>query len=530
MPNGKLTVEEFLGDSEVKIVEPKGMTFEEFSGGENIKTIEPETEEEKLSFVQRVGEDLQKRTKMAEEISAATLSGEQSWAEGILQIAGKVGVGGLFDLVGEGIVSAFRATPDFIEKPIRNAGTALLETKIGKAGLEAIGKGVEIYNDWKSENPRAARNLEAVVDIGLLLAPIKPKTPARPTAIGRAGERLIVSGEEAAKARKISSIEELVRPKPTTAVREAEVARTTEVGKILKRKEIKPSISEKAIADEVAKIPEISTSKTLQGNYNAIAEANAKLAKQLEADIVKNDFIYPKKQLVSALNEAKVRLGENPLIVGDAEKVAEKLLTKFEQIIAENEGKGSGILKARKEFDAWVKSQKGTNIFDPKNENALSIALREIRQTANNFLDANAKNVAVKESLKRQSNLFRAMENITPKAADEASNAVLRAWQRVAQVLSVKSGIVQSLALVAGLGGLGAAAVFAPFVRNLLFGLGAVYLTRRIVLAPKTRKFLGSLLKAADSAIIKTKDANIIAELRADRALILEILESASED
>ena len=535
MPPLRQTVEEFLNESKIvnspniKVIEPSNVSLESFTGEGDIKLIEPETEEEKLSFAQRFGDDLRKRASIAEEITDAVSSGEQSFAEGILQIAGKVGVGGVFDLIGEGIVSGFRALPDFVEKPIRNAATSFLETEVGKSGLNAVQSGSEVYKEWKSNNPRAARNLESIVDIGLLLFPVKAKAPAKPTIAGKLGEGAIVSGEEARALSKEKFIKDLISPQKTTAVRESEVARTIETGGLLKQKEVLPSISEKGIAEEVSKITEISQSKTLQGNFNIINKNVSELAKKLESDIKAKDFVYPRQRLLAELDGAKVRLSENPLIVGDAERVAEKLLEGFKRFINEEPGKGSGILSARKKFDNWIKQQKGTNVFDPKNENALTTAIREVRQTANKFLIENAKNVDVEESLLRQTRLFRALDNLTPKAANEASNAVLRAWQRMSQVLSVKSGIVQSMALLAGVGGLGAAAVFAPFVRNLLFSLGLIYGARQVVLSPQTRIFLGKLLQGIDVAIRKTKDADLINQLRADRAMVLEILDLSSE-
>ena len=88
----------------------------------------PQTEPEKLGFAQRFGKDLEKRTQMAENISDAVSSGEQNYAEGVLQVAGKVGVGGVFDLLGEAIISGARGlsaiTPDIIENPIKDLTTS----------------------------------------------------------------------------------------------------------------------------------------------------------------------------------------------------------------------------------------------------------------------------------------------------------------------------------------------------------------------------------------------------------------------
>jgi len=507
---------------------PESVSFDSFSAGGKVSRAPRETQVDKLSFTQRFGADLEKRRALAGEISDAVSSGEQTFAEGALQIAGKVGVGGTFDFINQGLVSAFRALPDFIEEPIRSASSSFLETDTAQAGLEKLGEGIEVYSQWKARNPRSARNLESVVNIGLLAAPVKKKAPSKPTPLVRATGALEEGAEAQIQASRLSFIDDLVRPEQTKLVREAQVPRTTEAG-ALRTKKVTPTLSERAIAQEVGKVKGLSGSKTLQGNFNVIDNANKQLAKKLKSDIQKNDFVYPKRELLSELDSATTRLAENPLIVGDAEQTAGKLVAKFRQFITEQDGKGSGILQARKDFDNWVERQKGTNIFDPKNENALSTAIREVRQTANDFLDRGAKDVGVKESLARQSNLFRALDNIKPKAAKEANNAVVRAWQNVARILPLRGEFNQTLAIAFGIGGLGAAAKFAPFFTKLVVASLFLYGAGRVIMGPGTKKALAKLLEGVDKAIRTTKDANIASQLRADKALLLEILQTAEE-
>lgn len=524
-------LEEFLG------TQKNVVSMDDFLGGGNFKVVKPESEPEKLNFAQRFGENLKKRADMAKEISQATLSGEQSWAEGILQVAGKVGVGGVLDFIGEAVISAGRGlgaiTPDAIEEPIKEkakaAGLFFLNTPVGQLGLEALQGGIEQWEEFREESPRAARNIEALVDIGILFAPVKKKPKAAPTKIGALGEKAIVSGKKKAAQIQAQFIDDLVRPQQTKRVRIAQTARTTEEG-LLRTKVIAPSASERAIAREVSKVSGISSRKTLQGNLNSIHTKVASLGDDLEKSLVKNDVFFPRKEVSAALKVSKQRLAQNPTIVGDAEKTAQKMIEQFQRMFNKNKSSASGLLKTRKQFDNWIKSQKGAKAFNPNTDNALSVALKEVRNTTNNFIERKATNVAVKESLRRQTMLYRALDNIAPKAADEASSVVLRAWQNVSRVLNVKSSLVQTLALLAGLGGLGAAAVFAPFVRNFILGGFLLYGAKKVIMSSSTRKFLGQLLKTVDVAIRRTKDANLIRELRADRVLILEILKSAKED
>ena len=142
--------------------------------------------EEKKSFAQRFGEDLHARGELFETIIEEELVRDNDLLSSYLQVIGKVGAGIVLDFLGEAIVSAGRGlsaiTPDFIEDPAKRsaakAGVLLLNTEIGKKGLEAARSGIEDYQAFAKEHPSAARNIEAVVNIALLAIPVKPSLVA----------------------------------------------------------------------------------------------------------------------------------------------------------------------------------------------------------------------------------------------------------------------------------------------------------------------------------------------------------------
>lgn len=539
-----VTQAEFFSEDEISQqpadappVQAINLTPEEFFDGDEVQIHKPEDEGEKLNFAQRFGQDIEKRMAVDNEIMDAFDQGEIGTAEALLQTIGKTGFGSVLDFLGEAVVSAGRGlsaiTPDVIEKPLiegaTSAGRMFLNTDIGQKGLEAAKKGADAWDGFKKENPRAARNIEAVVNIGILLAPAKakPKTTTS-TAFGRTGEVLETKAAAQTFAKRQDFIDDLVRPKQTAAVRKEQVARTGEAG-VLRSKQVTPSASEKQMTAEVLKIPEVSKSKTLQGNHNAIANEVTKEANQLKTLLAEKDVIFPRKEFNAQLNGALTRLQENPLLVGDAQKTAGRIVQKMRQIVDGKKSTAANLLAARKELDAWIRSQKGPNIFDPKQENALSIAIREVRNTTNDFIAGKATNIGVKDSLKKQSTLLRAMDNIAPKAGDEAGNIVLRAWQNAMQVLPFRGEFNQIMATAFGVGGLGASAMFAPFFTKIVIGTIATYSLGKAVMGPRVKKGLATLLKAMDEAIIKTKDKNLIKQMRLDRALILELLEVSGE-
>lgn len=98
----------------------------------------------------------------------ATAKGEINPLQTGLRTVGAA-AGFVGDVAGAGLVEGVKAvTPDAAEESAKRAGIALLQTKPGQAGLRAISQGVEAYNQWKSENESAAKDLEATINIASL--------------------------------------------------------------------------------------------------------------------------------------------------------------------------------------------------------------------------------------------------------------------------------------------------------------------------------------------------------------------------
>lgn len=396
------------------------------------------------------------------------------------------------------------------EAGLRTAGTVaetafapIVEAPIIKPALEAVGgaiakiPGVDVIvdkaNELAQKYPELAKDFKAIIDIATVLIGSGAQKPVG-TAISRTGVALEESGVKALNIAKESFAKELINPIETKAVKLSQVGRTTEATGFFKKDIVTPTTFEVNAAKEVSQIPGISERNTFQKNFNLIRDYNIGQAKQLETDIAKYDFIIPKKEVISRLNVAANELKNSPLIVGDSAKTAQRLIEGAKKIINENTGKGSGLLKSRKEYDIWVLSQK-PKVFDATADNAFTIANGTVRRTLNDLLDEKAVNLGIKDSLKRQSSLFMAMENVAPKAAQEANTPLLRAFDNIGKVLGVKNRLVQAVAAAAGIGGLGAAATFAPAVA-VLGGVGFVtYKAGKLVMSPEVRIAIGKLLQ-----------------------------------
>jgi hypothetical protein len=133
---------------------------------------QPAVTAEEPGFLARSAQQLRERGANLADIFAAQAAEEQTTPETIFQTVGTQ-IGALGDIIGEGVVSGARALPEEVKEPVVAGVNALLDTDAGRAGLRALGEGVEQWEKFKEENPRAARNIEAAFNVGLAFTPVK---------------------------------------------------------------------------------------------------------------------------------------------------------------------------------------------------------------------------------------------------------------------------------------------------------------------------------------------------------------------
>ena len=119
-------------------------------------------------FTQRVGQDFDRRKQNIGGMVAESIKGNQGYREGAMQAAGQ-GFAAVGDVVGEGITSVGRGlsaiTPDPFEDEVINQLGIFFDQPLMQAGKRALEQGMEAWAGFSEENPRAARNIEAVTNI-----------------------------------------------------------------------------------------------------------------------------------------------------------------------------------------------------------------------------------------------------------------------------------------------------------------------------------------------------------------------------
>ena len=391
----------------------------------------------------------------------------------------------------------------------------LSETAPIKAAGEAISPLTEKLMGLAQKYPETAKDVEDIVNIAIVGG---GKAVSEPLA-GATGKTLIKTGKavekgamESLETKQGEFIRKLVRPEQTKAVKEAQVARTTEEGVgPLKRSVIAPTPQELRMEEAVKGVKGIAEKNTFQRNYNFVKSANRQEAEnlvsqleQVETQEGKDRGFFTPNEFNSYMNSVKKELADNPLLVGDAEKTASKILDKFSSLVKEEGHTPRGLLSARKKLDAWMESQKGPNIFDPKTESAVSIALRGIRQGGNTFLASKVPDVAVIKSLEKQTALYNTLDNLAPKAAREADTAIGRAFQRAGDAVGIRNEVVRNIAAATGIFGIGAISLLNPFAGGVATATALSFLMYKggkLILKPELRVQFGKLLQLAGNKI-----------------------------
>lgn len=456
-----------------------------------------------------------------------------------IQTAGQV-AGGVFDVLGETLTLGAKGisfvTPDFIKDPIKEGWAAgvdfITNSPKSMEALKAVEGGVESYGEWKKENPESALTLESVVNLGLLFAPV-PKGgkvkgnpdfvgASKPTVTEKVGQVMIDASGKQIKDRSAKKAMDLIVPK--SGVPE----QTKEVSKMgFKYNVVKPTPQEQKIVETVASI-KIPQSASNQRSLNLIDDAIEAEAKTLERQVASSKEAIPLSESFRLLDEVAVNTKNTDAFVATNQlgKMVDDVVVKAKSLLKENPQTPLGVLKTRKELDAYVRSYKANKSAFPSQDNvetALSIAVRDVRSALNTKVAETVPRANVLARLEKQSNLYRAKVPVIEKAKNDASNSIGRIWQNVTGVTGLK---MPSTPLAIGITG----AALAGWLPAIIGGVGVGIAGRAVyrgTISPELKKFLGQTLIASSKAIKQAKNPETIKQLRADRALIIELLKNS---
>lgn len=359
---------------------------------------------------------------------------------GVLQTVGAA-AGGAGDIIGKG----FGLIPG-----VKQA-EGLIGQGVGKLAQTGPGKAVVgAAQDFSAKHPVVAKDIGSAFNIGSLATGGiggKIAKDAVEEGVVQGARKGILGGlaKDVAQKSAVKQAEELLGSTPTkgavkSAVRGGRVSVEGGVPGVVNDAAKQASVDEVARAIMEGKIPKGLAADKSAAIKKAADDMAVDLEKQLSKErpfvaspdgVVQSPYIHP-REIDDLLNSALEKIGQDPTMVGNAEESAKRILNKFKSFLPQGRDiTASDILQARKSLDQWIGGLAGgSKVFDPAYENAKSIALRAIRQGANDLVAAKAPDVTVKDLLRRQSHLYRALDYVVPNVKAELGTTRLKRFSR----------------------------------------------------------------------------------------------------
>lgn len=454
---------------------------------------------------------------------------------GVLNVAEGVIPAGV-EVLGGAVTAAAKVlsniTPDVVEEPTVNAvldiGTAIKNSPIMEYGIELAKENYPKYLTWAKENPFYNRAIKAVFNMSALAT----KTPV--SKIGALGNALTKSGNKTSFANRRVRVEQMLEPLHPETSDWTERAMPTKTEGVLKR--IVPVYTDQAqdVIDVVALVPRLKPTGSFTEARNAIYSEINNTAEKLKKSIM--DAGNPKvtidviDQLQVAADNLKEKIGYS--LAGGTDKFADDLMTTAIRFVKESDGTTAGLLDARKQLDAFITKHQPKSLTQ-EYVNSKAYAVREIRTIMNQAVGDSVPNVDVSGLLDKQHKLYKAWDVVGDKSVKESRLAIGRTFNSIVrnQVTMPKNPL--SMAYTAS-GAAGSA--YWLFSGNADFTLGALAATiagvtgYKVMTGPKLRQSIGWLLTGIGKTLEKTKVTATIEQLKADRLILIGLLNDLEKD
>jgi len=444
--------------------------------------------------------------------------------EGAIQGGGKI-VGGIGDIAGDAIGSAYKAVGSPLKEEATQAIDYLSNTAPVKSGIELMKSAGQAYDDFKQENPELGkttdalgRHIEASTAIGTLMAP----TPGKVTTRTNVWSGLNKANKEALKNTRKSKVLQMIEPENKKGAGNLNVdAHGNHI--------YEHSPWEMEVADEIVKVPDLKTSAPLAKNHNVLRREATKLREQMEAKIKKAgnpeidmDALDKKLEYITEnLNDMEGGFA----LVGNSEDQARNLLVELRKILKKSDGTAIGVMEARREFDHKVRNAFG-DVYNADRETAKSIANRWIRDTLNETVNDSVSGVNVLNSLQRQHKLLYAADDLLGKAYKERDTVIGRLVQNTENALGIKLPTTPLALGATGAAGVGlvAGAPAAAGAAAAIAGLYAGYKGATWLGTAAGRQWMIRVVKAIE------KDPLLLQSLKTDRLALLGMLEQTKDE
>jgi len=508
---------DFLIDEFDKTAEPTAEDFEPTPVPEGEVTPEEQKEADKPGFIESIKDIGKERAGISLESVRASEAGEQTRAEGFLQVGGQA-VAATAESLFEGVKAL---TPDFIEEKLVEGGRFVLKQpgiltdirtgeEIGttnEAVVQAIQLGVDGLKEIEKNNPRLARNLGALFNLSELIPGKKVASVA-----GDVAEETVEATAKAAS-KKASKLEADIVESSFKEAEDIAVKRFNDLTKSEKRGRsediIKTGVVKKDLVrtpNEDAAIREIKNlvdEKKIKRGDTAIKQRDVvnseieNFATTLVSKLKNSEVKIPKTEVDELFTSIKQELIESPSLVGNAEAMADKLSEQFLKLAKKDVMTPAELLQLRKDIDATAKKFK-PKTFEATSQNAFTETLTAYRRGINNLLEQKVPEADVKNLLRKQSDLYTAQKNILDNVANEAASIAARALKGFENITGLpRTEMIETVVLLGSVGA-GALAPSAGAIGGTLFTAKAA---KEALTSRPVKAAIAKTLRSFDEAI-----------------------------
>lgn len=276
-------------------------------------------------------------------------------------------------------------------------------------------------DEWSKAHPEASRSFGDIIDIAGLAGGIEGAegaiTKTARTAEGMGANVEKVLSDRAATARK-AKIQTDVMPRMNASRAEEayQEGRVTNPKGVSGKITAEPDNFSKKATEAVASLDKYDPGATYTSKVNTVKGGISEEADKLVKDIGDNNHPYTFKELQAKLKGVDI---PETIKTGTAElqKKGRRIVSKFMELAQQNGGDVSGLLKSRKQFDAYVEKEY-PKVFDDPDSIGIHQLIKNVRNSGNDFIESNLPDgFGYKESLQKQTSLYDALENLSEKAA-----------------------------------------------------------------------------------------------------------------
>ena len=290
-----------------------------------------------------------------------------------------------------------------------------------------------------------------------------------------------------------------------------------------------PNQSEIDSALVVSKLKGWDPKASIGKNNMVVQKAKKTVAERLEKTLMDaGNPTYGKNHMISQVNLHVEDLRNTNAFQASkgGQNSIDPMLAELQTMMNAGDATSMGLLKLRRDFDKWSTDDMGLGDFDKPDRAKVQKVIKAIRTTLNDELSKLAPDAPVKHLLRTQTSLYNAGERTSAKYSARTKGFISAVNNGLYPVVGMKipatigaaaatgSMMVGAAKFVGGLAAVGSAGAI---------GLAAV-VGIKAAKSYKTRQWLGATLEQVSKKLDKVTDPVQKTMLRADRALILDML------